>query len=264
LSIITFLSDFGLNDWYTGCVKGVILSINQNIQIIDITHNISPFYIEQVAFIMFNYYDYYPEATVHLAVVDPGVGGERIPLIIRTEKYFFVGPNNGIFSYIIANENYSVYQVEIDKLKKYNPHFISNTFHARDIFGPAAALLTKGILPEELGHIYHQELMLNKTDISIKQDEILAKIVHIDRFGNIISNFSINNYRQMKNRKIKEISLKNILLDGLEKTYSNVRKGKFLALWGSHGFLEISINQGNAAKELKCLCNKDIIKIKLE
>jgi S-adenosylmethionine hydrolase len=264
MSIITFLTDFGINDAYVGCVKGVILSIDPDIQIIDISHNIHPYSIEQVSFLVFCYYDYYPKGTIHLAVVDPGVGGSRIPIIIKTAKYYFVGPDNGIFSYIINKEDFTVFRVEINKLKKYYSQIISNTFHARDIFGPVAALLNKGIPPERLGSSYHKKLSFIKTDIKMNQNEILAKIIHIDRFGNIISNFSRSNYQQMKLGKIKKISIKKLTLTGIKDSYSNVKKDEFLALWGSHGFLEISINQGNAAKELNCLINKDFIKIRLE
>ena len=245
-------------------LEGVILSIDPTIQIVDISHNINPYSIEQVSFLILSYYDYYPEKTIHLTVVDPGVGGSRIPVIIKTVKYYFIGPDNGIFSYIIHKEDYTVFRIDINKLKKYYPHVISNTFHARDIFGPVSALLSKGILPEELGYLYHNELVCIKADIKIDQKEILAKIIHIDRFGNIISNFSRGNYDQMKMHKIKEISIKNLILNSMKDSYSNVKKGEFLALWGSHGFLEISINQGNAAKELNCMINSDFIKIKLE
>lgn len=264
MSIITLLTDFGVADWYIGSVKGVILSVDHNIQITDIAHTIDPYSIEQASFIILNYYCHYPENTVHLVVVDPGVGKKRIPLIIKTDKYFFVGPDNGIFSYIITMENYRAYIIEIEKLKQYRNQIISDTFHARDLFGPAAAFLSTGIPPEELGSPFNKDLVLKKTDIEVNGNEIIAKVIYIDHFGNIISNFSKNKFQQIKNRKIKRIGINKVSLIRLMDTYSDVKKGEYLALWGSHGFLEISINQGNAAKTLNCLINKDVIKIELE
>ena len=264
MSIVTFLSDFGLNDAYVGCVKGVMLSLEKDIEIVDITHTVNPFSIDQAAYIIFNYYNYYPGGTVHLVVVDPGVGGSRLPLIIKTKKYYFVGPDNGIFSYIISKESYNAYSIKPGKCKKYFPVNASATFHARDIFGPAAALLSKGISPGRLGDPYTKSLHSFEQNVYINKNEIVVKIIYIDWFGNIISGLSKDIFKKVKTGEIREIIIKDLVLSCIKKTYSDVKKGEFLALWGSSGFLEISLNGGNAAEKLDCKMNVDFLKIKLE
>ena len=264
MPIITFLSDFGLSDGYVGSVKGVILSINNNIKIVDITHDVKPYSIQQAAYTILTYYNYYPQNTIHLVVVDPGVGSVRFPLIIKTKKYYFVGPDNGIFSYIISKEKCHTFEIVPEKLERFYHCEISTTFHARDIFAPTAALLSKQISPEQLGCSFRKDLYCFDTDVLTGDNEIVAEIIYIDHFGNVVSGFSRKAFEDEKNRKIKEIIIKNNKLDSIKKTYSDVDEGEFLALWGSNGFLEISINKGNAAQKLGCRMNDDSIIIKLE
>ena len=130
MKIITFLSDFGNKDWFVSAVKGEIFKINKNVLIVDITHTLIPHDVRSAAFLLKSVYRNFPSGTVHLVVVDPGVGSERIPIIVESSGYYFVGPDNGVFSYIYSEDS-KVYEIEVKKT-------VSYTFHARDIFGPTA------------------------------------------------------------------------------------------------------------------------------
>jgi S-adenosylmethionine hydrolase len=266
MNIISFLSDFGQNDGYVGSVEGMILSINPYAHIINISHNILPFQIEQAAFTVMGYYKYFPKGTVHLAVVDPGVGGERLPVIVKTAKYFFVGPDNGLFSYVYQDEAYTSYKIDIARLqeRKSSGDFISSTFHARDVFGPVAALLSKGILPDKIADLYKKKPVIITRTVCKENNLIRAKIISIDHFGNIITNVTRNELEQSGVNIIKTVVVKGKILGGLKRTYSDVAENECLALWGSGGFLEIAVNQGNAAKQLDCTINQEVIEIYLE
>ena len=258
MKIITFLSDFGLTDGYVGSVKGAIFSNFPEARVIDITHEIKPFQIEEAAYTLMSYYSFYPKDTVHLAVVDPGVGGKRAPLIIKTANYYLVGPDNGLFSYLYQKEAYTAYEINTNM---FDPN-ISATFHGRDIFAPVAAKLARGVKPELLGTLFEQKPVDFAKHISEKQTEFEAKIISVDRFGNIITDFSMFEYDAQAAKRIKSISIKDHELKTIKRTYSDVKNGDLLALWGSAGFLEISVNKGNAAEVLKCKVGDNNIRIK--
>ncbi len=260
MKIITFLSDFGLSDGYVGGVKGAIYSNFPDARVIDITHEIKPFQIEEAAYILMSYYSYYPKETVHLTVVDPGVGSSRAALIIKTANYYFVGPDNGLFSYIYQKEAFTAYEINT----KMFAEKISATFHGRDIFAPVAAKLARGVKPDLLAKLYDKKPIDIAEHISEDKNIFKAKIISIDRFGNIITNFSKFEYDTLLSKKIENISLKDHLIFPFRKTYSDVKPGELLALWGSAGFLEISINEGNAAESLQCRMENDIVKIQLK
>lgn len=266
MNLITFLSDFGTNDGYVGSVKGVILSINPNANVIDISHNIRPYQVAEGAYILNSFFDTYPGGSVHLAVVDPDVGSERLPLIIETTKYLFVGPDNGIFSYIYQREACNIYKIELNKLNKFSQieRNISSTFHARDIFGPVAALLSMGIPADKLGKGCYDKLVSLNKPLIIDRNDIKVDIIWIDHFGNIITNFSVHEYEQIIDREILAIEIKGSIINEIVHSYSSVPEGQLLAIWGSRSFLEISINKGNAAEKLGCIIGKDNIHIKLK
>ncbi|MEO0226149.1 MAG: SAM-dependent chlorinase/fluorinase, partial [candidate division WOR-3 bacterium] len=136
--IITLLTDFGQKDWFVAAMKGEILKINPQVRIIDITHEIQPHNIKSAAFVLWSVYKNFPKQTIHTVVVDPGVGTDRRPIVVKTDDYYFVGPDNGVFSYIFHNEHYYAYQIKIRKR-------LSKTFHGRDLFAPVAALISKRI-----------------------------------------------------------------------------------------------------------------------
>ena len=258
MKVITFLSDFGLTDGYVGSVKGAIFSSFPEARIIDITHDIKPFQIEEAAYTLMSYYSFYPKGTVHLTVVDPGVGGKRAPLIVKTANYYFVGPDNGLFSYIFQKEAFTAFEINTNM---FDPN-ISATFHGRDIFAPVAAKLARGVKPELLGHPFQDKPVDFAKHISDKQQEFEAKVISIDRFGNIITDFSMFEYDAQSTKRVKSIAINNQTLKTIKRTYSDVKNGELLALWGSAGFLEISVNKGNAAEHLKCRVGDNNVRIK--
>ncbi len=259
--IITFLSDFGTRDGYAGSVKGVIKSMSPDTEIIDITHEIKPFDIRSAAFTLLNYFRQYPGGTIHLLVVDPGVGSERKPVIVRTAHYYFVGPDNGIFQYLLAREAYTLYAIDEEKLP---PSARSSTFHARDVFGPAAALLAEGAHPEDIGVRIDNHTQII-SGIRHKKDTIYeADCIAVDRFGNIISAFSRLDMDRLRGQNVKSVRIKNRTLNSLKQYYSQAEAGELLALWNSQDFLEVAVCQGSAGEELDFDPQKDHLDIELE
>ena len=238
--IITLTTDFGNDDNYVSCMKGVILSINPYVNIVDNTHNLDSFDVEKAAFNIFNMYGYYPAGTIHVAVVDPGVGSRRRSIIVSADEYYFVGPDNGIFGYIIEKcRHVIIYSATNDDYYLPQP---SSTFHGRDIFAPVASHLSLGITPDKFGRRISNYKKLNFIKPSVKNNKMTGKIIYRDKFGNLVTNIESHHAG-----KILNIKIDNIVIPRLSKTYSDVKKGEFLALIGSSGFLEISINRGSAA-----------------
>lgn len=239
--IITFLSDFGLDDAYVGIVKGVILSVFPRALIIDITHNIKPQNISEASYLLFTSAPYFPPGTVHLAVVDPGVGTSRRPILVQTKKHFLVGPDNGLFTDFI-NDDAKIFHLN---RAEFFLNQISQTFHARDIFAPVSAHLASGVSPEKMGELINDPCLLSRPKPEIKSDRIIGQVIHIDRFGDLITNIPKNLVPENAIIRImgKEISC-------LSKNYCGPA-GTLLALIGSSGLLEISIASDSAALRLK-------------
>ena len=265
MTVITFLSDFGYQDSYAGSVKGVILSLNADAVVVDISHNMRPFHIGNAAYHISCYYSQYPGGTIHLAVVDPGVGGSREALILKTEKYFFVGPDNGLFSHILKYNKTDCYRIDELKMAQLGVDISnnSNTFHARDIFAPAAACLSKGISIKEITTGYISDPIIIGNAPELYDNYILAGILSIDNFGNIITNLNINDLRSIHKRGIAEIHYKEYIFNQTSKIYEEVPIGTPLVLWGSSGYMEIALNQGNAADFFKSDEKSDKIRINL-
>ncbi len=248
MSIITLLTDFGHKDWYVASMKGCILSLAPNAVCVDITHEIQPGDIRSAAFILAQCYGDFPEQTVFLCVVDPGVGTERSAIAIRLGRSYLVGPDNGIFSYLLEREKER--EVEIHKIE--NEAFIhkqpSHTFHGRDIFAPVSAHLAQGTVISDLGPRLEKIEQLNLPRANYQKREAKGEIQFIDHFGNAITNIV-----QMK-LEPNFPSDKIILTVGnkilpLVKTFGAVAEGEPLAYYGSGGFVEIAINGGSAAEE---------------
>ncbi len=244
-SIITFLSDFGTQGGYVGAVKGVIKSVDNKIEIIDITHDIASFNIKQAAYTILNYYNQYPKGTIHLAVVDPGVGSERNVLILNTKDYYFVGPDNGIFQYVIQQENYKIYRVDPKSVYQNEK---GATFHARDIFAPISAKLALGERAKELGARIETFKFDDRHKQPISEESSTYEIESImpDKFGNIIFDYRKTNMTAETNHKIKMIRFKNFESNIIYDYYSQVTKGIPLFLWNSLGFLELAVCEGSA------------------
>lgn len=265
---ITFLTDFGTKDGYAASVKGRILRMTPGVRIMDITHDIDPFRIDQAAYTLFNYYDSFPKGTIHLAVVDPGVGSSRAGLLIQSAKYFFIGPDNGIFSAIYDREGYTAYLLNDQEIERYLPDNarISRTFHARDIFGPAAALLAQEIPVRKITRMVSgsfKPVVLPPAEIK-PGNRIDIRINAVDRFGNIITSFHRDQLPLLKKIRVSDVTYKNFETKQLAGTYSDVPTGSPLVLWGSSGFLEIAVNKGSAADYFDSHPNEDRIELTLE
>jgi len=252
VSIITLLSDFGLKDPYVAEMKAVILSINPHARIVDITHEIEKFNIRMGAFVLASAIPYFPADTIHGAVVDPGVGTKRRPVIVETKRNLYVGPDNGLLMLAAQKEGLlGVYHVNNPK---YMLSRVSRTFHGRDIFAPAAAYLSRGKTPSEFGPEIQDYALPTFAKAHEGEGELLGEVLHIDDFGNVVSNISAENLKKMGMREGHPLRIK---LDGKTLTlrlcsaYGEVPEKTPLAIIGSCDFLELSVNQGNAARMFK-------------
>lgn len=243
---ITFTTDFGLTGPYVASMKGVILGISPGAVMIDITHAIQPQNIQQTAIVLDAAIPYFPAGTIHVVVVDPGVGSERRPIAVFTDRACFVGPDNGVFSHIYRDEHVR----EIRHLSNSNFHLpaVSHTFHGRDIFAPVAAHLAAGVPPSVLGQIIADPVTAHFPAPEQRPDGgIRGRIIYADGFGNLISNIP----RQWLNARANWIfEIAGTTITGLSATYSDVQPGELLALGGSAGLIEIAQRNGSAARHL--------------
>jgi len=238
-NIITLTTDFGLRDCYVGVMKGVMLCINENVCPIDITHCIESHDVRAASFVIGSSYRYFPKKTVHLVVVDPGVGSERRPLAIFANGHFFVGPDNGVFSSVIHSCN-GFCAREI-KNRDYLLENASSTFHGRDIFSPVAAHLSLGVSFSGIGPEIKRPEIFPREEFSINGSEICGTIVYTDKFGNFVTSIPTES---VGDQAVVKIGGKYIA--GISESYSSVKPGEILAVRGSYGYIEISVNQGRA------------------
>jgi S-adenosyl-L-methionine hydrolase (adenosine-forming) len=269
-SIITMITDFGLTDEYVGVMKGVILSHDPGIQIIDICHSLSPQSIEDAAYIIESTIAYFPDRTVHLVVVDPGVGSGRRIVICETAKQLFIGPDNGIFSLLLQN-NLICTAYEVNN-SDYFLDPVSNTFHGRDIMAPLAARIATGLNPAKAGVEITPESMfcidLPQPVFDKDNNKISGQIISIDRFGNLTTNIHARDLKKLKGHLKKNtsahkgislaktakspnsviISMGNNHIPGPFEYYCQAEKNSGLAIIASRNYLEIAINQGSAAQ----------------
>ena len=254
-NIVALLTDFGLQDVYVGVMKGAIAKINPHLQVIDLTHNIPPQDLFAARFALLNSYPYFPENTVYVAVVDPGVGSDRRGVAIQFAQGFLVGPDNGIFSGILDTSP-ALQAVELSNSKYWLTPNPSQTFHGRDIFAPAGAYLASGIPLESLGEVISLDnlVTLSLPALQVTDSLITGSIQYCDRFGNAITNIPLELIAD-KDWKIE--SLSHSITKA--KTYSDVPQGQALALVGSHNYLEIAINGGDAKQELQLEVGKTVL-----
>jgi S-adenosyl-L-methionine hydrolase (adenosine-forming) len=246
-SIITLTTDFGLQDHYVSVMKAVMLGIAPDVRLVDVSHQIPPQDIMAGAWVVRNSSMHFPAGTIHLVVVDPGVGTKRNPVVIRIKDQIFVGPDNGIFSLIADEFDYEAWRLTQKKYWIENP---SNTFHGRDVFSPVAAHLANGVKIEELGEPIN-ELVTYRWAVPISdKDGIQGWVIHIDRFGNLISNIPADMIEKSIGTSRFRIYVGNTILDDLVDTFGDVPDGESAAYIGSSGTLEIAINKGNAREML--------------
>ncbi len=239
--MITLTTDFGVKDPYVAEMKGVILSINPDANIIDVSHGVDKFNVRMGAFILASAAPYFPKGTVHLVVVDPGVGTARRTILVQTKSGFFVGPDNGVL--MLAAQAQGIKHIyELSNPKLMLPE-VSSTFHGRDIFAPAAAHLDMGVKPKEFGPEITDAATPKFAAVEHKNGSLFGEVLHVDGFGNIITNISESEVSQSKTVKV---NLHHFSLElSLAKTYGQAKPKEPLALVGSHGFLELALNQGS-------------------
>ena len=269
-AIITLTTDLGLTDAYVAAMKGVMLSINPEVKLIDICHTIKPQNIPQAAFVLGMAHRFFPEKTIHVVVVDPGVGTERRAIILRTPLADFVAPDNGVLSYVLqqsstkpVENNDNLRQVELgpgmEAVAITKPRFwrspVSPTFHGRDIFAPVAARLSLGFPPIDFGEAITSVVMLPLPHPYQAPDgSLVGHILHIDSFGNLITNIKSDDLPPTKRAITIEVG--NQLISGLSRTYAEGRG--LLALIGSSGYLEISLKGGSACALLNAEVGNEV------
>jgi S-adenosylmethionine hydrolase len=246
--IVTLITDFGWGGEYVGAMKGAILRVNPSCQVVDLTHQVEPQNILQAAYILRNTYSFFPPGTVHLAVVDPGVGSRRKAVAVKTGGHLFVSPDNGILSGILEGKK-KAFGYEI-KDRKYFLSPVSDTFHGRDIFAPVAGHLSLGLDPSRLGpQIQGLRTIALPRPRKVKGG-LTARILWADSFGNLITNLARREYGRALETRPFQIKGKGWKIDRVCRTYGEGLSGRPMALFGSGGFLEISMNRGNARNTL--------------
>jgi hypothetical protein len=242
MKIITLTTDFGTDDWFVGTMKGVILAINPRARIVDLTHAIPPGDIRAGAFALLQAYAFFPAGTIHLVVVDPGVGSPRPAIAIRSGKFIFLGPDNGVLS-LAAGRDVVRSARHITNLKLFLPR-ISRTFHGRDVFAPVAAHLSRGVQWPELGPRTTEWQTLRWPEPVRAGRTLRGEVIWLDRFGNAITNVPATS-----DLRLSDVRVKNHRLGPPATHYQAVPVGKPLALAGSGGLLEIAVNGGSAELE---------------
>ncbi|MCI0422413.1 MAG: SAM-dependent chlorinase/fluorinase [Acidobacteria bacterium] len=246
-SIITLTTDFGLDDPFAGIMKGVILSVNPEAKIVDITHGVPAQDILAGSLMLQSSCAYFPKGTIHVAVVDPGVGSGRRPLLALGGDYAFVGPDNGLLARVIESQQH----VRVFHLTEqaYCLKPVSRTFHGRDIFAPVAAWLARGISPELFGPLVDDWIRLDwPSPRPIGPGRLQGTVLHIDRFGNLMTNISQEHLSEA--RAGFEIVLGNSKINRLCWSYAEAADGEPFAILGSAGLLEISVKRASAAEQL--------------
>ncbi|MBI3853618.1 MAG: SAM-dependent chlorinase/fluorinase [Verrucomicrobia bacterium] len=246
MQLITLTTDFGTRDWFVGTMKGVILGIAPRAQVVDISHEIPAGDIRAGAFALAASYRFFPRKTVHVAVVDPGVGSARRAIAVQTNDYFFVGPDDGVLSLALAREKIKTIRLLTNEAFFRTP--VSHTFHGRDVFAPVAAHLCKGIDIGKLGPKQNEFVRLNWRSPRPHHGMVQGEVIYLDHFGNAITNINAELIAQLK-PSLLGIFAKQKRLCLLKDFYQAVPVGKPVGVIGSSGFLEIAVNGGSAVQE---------------
>jgi S-adenosylmethionine hydrolase len=248
--IITLTTDFGLADPFVGMMKGVILGIAPGTQIVDLTHEIRSYDIVEAALVLDACYRYFPAGTVHVIVVDPGVGSERLPIVAAANGHVFVAPDNGALSLVLDTHSVVVYEITNRNLF---PGAVSRTFHGRDIFAPVAAHLATGTPIESVGPRV-VDFMKRPFPAPRRHGGLLfGTVLRIDKFGNIITNFRLKDLGPEFS-----VTVAGVAVTKLRRSFSEGGPGEIFAIEGSAGFIELALNQGSAAERLKVECGAQI------
>lgn len=255
--VIALLTDFGSKDYFVGAMKGAILSVNPDASIIDITHEIERHNIASADFTLRSCYTDFPKKTIFIAVVDPGVGSDRRAILVETDDYFFIAPDNGLLSFIFNSAD-DFRAFEITK-NDYLAGEISRTFHGRDIFAPAAAHLSKGVDAAHFGAEIHDFVRFNTINPTRRSNgDLEARIIHIDCFGNMITNLR---EQDLPEKFIIEVGDRHI--SKFQKHFSEAKMSEVFMIFGSAGYLEIVAYKDSAAEFLDIQINQKLTVRKL-
>jgi hypothetical protein len=246
---LTLTTDFGLADHFVGTMKGVILGICQEARIVDISHDVAPFEIGEGAFMIAQAYRYFPKKTVHVVVVDPGVGTSRRPVLMEAAGQYFVAPDNGVLGMVLAREPDARFRVITNA--KYFLKEVSTTFHGRDIFAPVGAHVANGVPVARLGKRI-EDYMKPGFDKPHREGKRtwMGRILRIDRFGNVITNFHADEF-DLALRSF-QFALGPVTVTAIARNYAERPPGELFAIKGSSGYYEVSLSQGSAAKKIGC------------
>ena len=255
MAIITLLTDFGIQDEYVGVLKGVMLTINPTLTIMDISHHIPPQGIERAGEMLSDAFSWFPQGTIHVAVVDPGVGSERAVIAMRHAGHYFLAPDNGLLSPLLnASDPEEIVAVQNGA---YCLHPVSATFHGRDIFAPVAAHLSRGLALSALGPALSPSKLVRLAAPGVVWDsaqQITGQIIGIDHFGNFLTNIDSSTIRLLEKQNagcVLRIQIGKRWIEGLVSTYADAASQTLIALIGSHGRLEIAVTHGSAAAMLQ-------------
>lgn len=257
-SIVTITTDFGSRDAYVPAMKGTMLSIAPDARLVDVTHEISPQDVMESAFVLQSAYPFFPDGTVHLVVVDPGVGTDRRAVALRHDDHWFVGPDNGVFPLVLGGRSPEA-MVELDNPEAWRTSSPSTTFHGRDIFSPAAAHLAAGRSLADVGSPIENLEPLQWARPITDDRTVQGWIVHVDHFGNCVTNIrrstvtealALDDPPSAEDLPPVEAYVGNTILESVRSTYGEVAEEEPLLLFGSTDFLEVAVNGGNAAERL--------------
>lgn len=252
--IITLTTDFGLEDEYVGVMKGVILARAPKATIVDLSHAIERQNIRQAALLIWSAYRFFPDKTIHLAVVDPGVGSDRKLILLQADEHLFLGPDNGVFGPLLEAEHFqAAYEI---KCAQYYLTPVSSTFHGRDILAPLAAHLAAGLDPAAAGPVVSRQALEKANFAAARIDRVRAaitgEIIGRDHFGNLQTNIQAGSLDRLcgQEKSRARVIVRDKIIVGIQEAYTHIAPGGVLAIVGSRGVLEIAVNRGNAAKFL--------------
>ena len=252
--IITLTTDFGLTDEFVGVIKGVILTRAPAIRIVDLSHTIERHNISRAALLISSAYRFFPEDTIHIVVIDPGVGSGRRLILLQSDNHFFLAPDNGVLSLLMEKENFqTVYEISCDQ---YYLSPVSATFHGRDILAPVAAEMAAGLAPEDVGPVIDpetlQKIKMGRMKIDRGLNTITGEIIRIDHFGNLQTNIADSSLNDLfgEQKSSVKIKMQNTVINGIESAYMKKNPGEILAIVNSSGYLEIAVCCGHGATVL--------------
>jgi S-adenosyl-L-methionine hydrolase (adenosine-forming) len=249
IPILTLTTDFGLSDHYAGVMKGVILGICPRARIVDIGHHVNAFDIAEGSYLIAQAYRYFPPKTVHVVVVDPGVGTARRPILMEAAGQYFVAPDNGVLSMIYNREPH---KIRLISAGRYFRKPVSDTFHGRDIFAPVAAHVAAGVQPPRIGKLIDNYLRPpSQAPRRTGKRTWTGSILHIDRFGNVVTSFHMDDFGNLELRNF-EMVLGPHRISVMAHNYNECGPGELFLIAGSSGYIEVSVGQGSAAKVIGC------------